>query len=88
MWGACDGRARACVQVMDAALAAPGAAYSPAMVAGVLMGLTVVQGALIIARSALLSVSGERIAANIRKVSNVRRPFGSCARILHDRRCV
>ena len=54
-------------QILDAALVTEGAAWSPGAVSGGLLGLFVVQSGLIVARSALLTISGERISARLRK---------------------
>jgi len=53
-------------KILDLSLA-DGTGLSPKFVAGGLMGLFVVQGGLIVARTAMLTVAGERLVARFRK---------------------
>eukprot|EP00039_Didymoeca_costata_P007746 m.103403 g.103403 ORF g.103403 m.103403 type:complete len:746 (-) comp13809_c0_seq1:124-2361(-) len=54
--------------ILDLSLAdSAGAAASPTTIAGGLIGLFVVQGGLIVGRSAMLAVAGERLIARLRK---------------------
>ena len=53
--------------ILDASLHAPGAGLAPGAVAGGLLALFALQSALIVLRGALLAVSGERMAARLRK---------------------
>ena len=53
--------------ILDASLHAPGAGLAPGAVAGGLLFLFALQSALIFVRGALLAVSGERMAARLRK---------------------
>jgi ABC-type multidrug transport system fused ATPase/permease subunit len=53
-------------QILDVALA-PDATFTPGILSAVMLGLFGVQSALIVLRSSLLTVSGERMAASMRK---------------------
>jgi ABC-type multidrug transport system fused ATPase/permease subunit len=54
-------------RVLDVAITADAAALSPTAISAGLLGLFVVQSALIVTRSALLTIAGERLSAGIRR---------------------